>query len=74
MVASASAAMVAATTTAAMTTAAVLREGGNWRERKTCENSECDEGFEKTESAHNPYLRAKPYAGARPMGAAPLIG
>jgi len=62
MEAAASAAMGTATTTTAVTAATaatVLSECCNWRESKTDENSKCNEGSEKTESAHNLYLRSK---------------
>jgi hypothetical protein len=56
-------AMEAPATSAAMGTAAtavaaatVLSECCIWRESETDENSKYDEGFAKTESAHNPYL------------------
>ena len=55
MVASAPAAM-GTTTTAAVAATTVLSGCWNWRESKTDENGKCNQGFEKTESAHNPYL------------------
>jgi hypothetical protein len=46
--------------TAAVTSATpVLGEYWNRRESKTGERSKCQEGSEKTESAHNAYLRSK---------------
>jgi hypothetical protein len=45
--------------TAVTSAAPMLGERWNWHESKTGEGSKCYEGPEKTESAHNPYLRSK---------------
>lgn len=58
--ASAPAAMgTAAATTAVASPTTMLSECRNWHESKTGESSKCDQGSEKSKSAHNPYLRSK---------------